>query len=454
VSGSKFDLIVIGSGPGGQRAAVQAAKLKKSVLIVEKEGLGGACLHSGTIPSKTLREAALNPATVVHDTLRAVMETKQKVIQGETEVIRQQLTRNGVEIAQGTACFLSPREIQITDSKAKTSMASSDHIVIATGTRPYRPKDLDFSDGVLFDSDSILGISQLPPTLAIIGAGVIGCEYASIFAKLGAQVTVFDRRTTLLRGIDTEVLNALENHFRSSHITLKLGEELRSLKKTKSAQGRSAMEIHFGSKKYVVDAVLYCMGRSGNVEELNLKAAGLTPLDRGLLTVNKFYQTTQPHIYAVGDVIGFPALAASSAEQGRLAALHAFGIDGGEFPASFPFGIYTIPEISTCGSDEEALKKEDISYVVGRAHYRELARGKILGDDFGFLKLFVDSKSRKILGVHIIGTGATELVHIGQIAMSLGASIDLLVNNVFNYPTLAEAYKVAALNAANQLRIN
>lgn len=444
----RYDLIVLGSGPGGQRAAVQAAKLKKSVLIVEKEKIGGSCLHTGTIPSKTLREAAIQSAGM--NSLGEVMSQKKRVIDGESSVIQEQLQRNDVHLILGTGSFLSPNEVAVSTTEGiKTFHAT--YIVIATGTHPNRPTSIPFNSSSVHDSDTILSIDHLPSSLAILGAGVIGSEYASIFARLGVRVTMLDRRNTLLRGIDADILKILTQHFVTMGIELKLSTEMPTIRAI-THQGRPMAECTFGNEKRVFEAVLYCMGRDGNTADLNLKNAGVDADDRGMLKVNEHYQTAVSNIFAVGDIIGFPALAASSGEQGRLAANFMFGKDGGKFPDAFPYGIYTIPEISCAGLHEVELHKSATPFVVGRAFYKELARGKILNDDNGFLKLLVHKTTKKLLGVHIIGTGATELVHIGQVAMALGADIEFLVNNVFNYPTLAEAYKVAAYNAYNQLR--
>lgn len=441
-----YDLVVLGSGPAGQRAAVQAAKLKRKVLVVEKDEVGGGCLHQGTIPSKTLREAALNPHPGEKNPLKGVMDRVRTVIEGEAKVIREQLRRNSVEFAQGTGAFRSPHEVEIKKSDGTTQVVQAKFFVIATGTRPFRDPAFVFDDKVIFDSDSILKIARLPRSLLVLGAGVIGCEYASIFARLGVETTLMDRRTSLLRSIDEEIVAALEKHLQASQVSIKMGhypDEAR-------AEGPQVRYVCNGDVGHA-DAVLVCMGRVGN-SAIGLEKAGLTANDRGIITVNSHYQTAVPHIYAVGDIIGPPALAASSAEQGRLASYHAFAESAETFPTSFPYGIYTIPEISTAGDQENDLKAKNIPYVVGRAFYRELARGKILGDDHGFLKLIVHKETHKLLGVHIIGSQATELIHIGQVAMSLGARVQFLVNNVFNYPTLAEAYKVAAYNAYNQLR--
>ncbi len=447
-SHTSYDMIVIGSGPSGQRAAVQAAKLKKRVCIVERDAIGGACLHTGTIPSKTLREAALVPHSDSTAQFNAVMKRKHGVIEAEAKVIAEQLKRNQVDFVQGNASFQSPHRIRV-QGVAQTSEIEAPFIIIATGTRPCRPSGIAFNDRTIFDSDSILTIPRKPDTMAVLGAGVIGSEYASIFSRMGVQVTLVDQRDRLLSWMDTEITDTLKNHFIESGVELKLGFTTTDI--GPAAKAHQA-KVSLNGKSRDFDALLICMGRMGNTEDLNLASAGLKASDRSLLAVNEWYQTTVPHIYAVGDVIGSPGLASASSEQGRLAAAHAFNIRDGSFPDSFPYGIYTIPEISSVGAQEADLKSRGITYVVGRARYNELARGKIIGDEHGFLKLLFDSKTRRLLGVQIIGSQATELVHIGQAAFILGAGIDFFVNNVFNYPTLAEAYKVAAYNAYNQLK--
>ncbi len=451
---TEYDLVVIGSGPGGQKAAVCAAKQKKKVLVIEKELIGGACLHTGTIPSKALREAALQRADI--DDLKDVMERTQHVIGDESLVIGAQLERNNIEYIHGTASFVSPHNVKIQTHNTHYEVKSK-FIVIATGTRPRHPAGIEFDNTCIFDSDTVLQMKTQPKKLLVIGAGVIGCEYASIYARLGISVCLVDVRDQLLPSIDHEIVAALIRQFEKDKIQLLLGFDLKKLTKTKKSKHAEIKTELFNKKttetKHLeFDAILFCAGRIGNVESLNLKSVAVTPDDRGLIPVNKNYQTTTPHIYAVGDIIGFPALAASSAEQGRLAALHALNGKEVSFPATFPYGIYTIPEISSVGLQEADLKKADIEYVIGVANYRELARGKIIDDENGFLKLLVAVETSKILGVHVIGTGATELIHIGQVAMAFNGTAEFFVDNVFNYPTLAEAYKVAALNAMNKIR--
>lgn len=449
-----FDLIVIGSGPGGQRAAVQAAKLGKRVLVVEKDKLGGSCLQLGTIPSKALRESALmvNPGEL---SLMGVMERTKRIISEERAIIQNSLERNGVNVVNGTGSFLDNHNV-IVENEGAVTKYSAPFILIATGTRPRRPTEFDFDNFTVFDSDTVLEMKFQPRTLLVIGAGVIGVEYASIFARTGCRVTLYDARPDLLKSIDQEIVAALIKQMKKNGVQLRLGWKLHSVSTVPGETGRAwradatyQYDDQVLTEKF--DAVLVCQGRTGNYEKLNIQKAGLNVDERGSLKVNKNYQTEAQNIYAVGDIIGAPALAASSSEQGRLAALHAFSGREAKFPDTFPYGIYTIPEISTVGMQEDEAKSKGIKYVIGKATYSELARGKMIEDEFGFLKLIVHAATKRLIGVHVIGTGATELVHIGQVAMAFGATVDFFVDNVFNYPTLAEAYKVAAYNARNQL---
>ncbi len=451
----RYNLVVLGSGPGGQRAAIQASKLGHTVAVIEKQRLGGACLHLGTIPSKALRESALAASPGSGALLGPVMARTKRVISDECEVIEGAFGRNAVEFISGKGSIAGPHTIAVENRLGRFEI-NADNIIIAVGTRPRRPAEIDFDNEILFDSDTILDLDTQPRTLLVLGGGVIGVEYASIFAKMGVTVTLAEGRPTLLASIDQELVETLRAQFIRSGITVRLSTQCCSIQKVLSPRGRPMAEVELqdasGAKtKEKFDAVLYCLGRSGNYEELNLKAVGLEADERGNIKVNKNYQTGVSHIYAVGDIIGAPALAASSAEQGRLAALHAFTGQAAEFPDTFPYGIYTIPEISSVGYQEAQLAKRGIPYVVGKAQYSELARGKMIGDEFGFLKLVVHTKTRRLVGIHVIGTSATELVHIGQVAISFGATVEFFVDNVFNYPTLAEAYKVAAYNAINQL---
>ena len=452
-SSARYDLVVIGSGPGGHRAAVQAAKLGQKVLIIEKDRMGGSCLHLGTIPSKALREAALasqKGSSWAVDTLARMHE----VIEEEFDVTVEHFRRNNVEAIQGTASFVSPTKIKIVSRDGEYEV-SARYTVIATGTRPRRPADVPFDDETVFDSDTILRIKKHPSKMLVLGAGVIGCEYASIFARMDCRVLLVDSRAELLSSLDREIVDSLTKQFTNSGVELRLSTEFKNLKQVKNREGVSQASVELVSggvtEEHTFDAVLYCLGRTGNHEQLNLQAIGLNSDARGQLTVDSNYATPVPNVYALGDIIGAPALAASSSEQGRLAVLHAFTGQNAVFPDTFPYGIYTIPEISSVGMQEAQLQSRGIKYVVGKAPFPVLARGKMLRDEFGFLKLIVHSNTRRVIGVHVIGTSATELVHIGQVAMAFGATVDFFIENVFNYPTLAEAYKVAAINAAGKL---
>ncbi|MEV1244132.1 Si-specific NAD(P)(+) transhydrogenase [Nonomuraea sp. NPDC050022] len=457
-----FDVLVLGTGPGGQKAAIAAAKLGKRVAVVEKmHMLGGVCINTGTIPSKTLREAVLyltglNQRELYGASYRVKEEITvadlgmrtQHVIGREIQVIRSQLGRNHVTMLQGTGRFLDPHTIGITGD-VEEKKVTADKIVIATGTSPARPSSVEFDDKTVIDSDAILHLDRVPETLVVVGAGVIGIEYASMFAALGTKVTVVERRDRMLEFCDLEIVEALKYHLRDLAVTFRFGENVAAVER----RPRGALTVLESGKKIPADCVMYSAGRQGKTEELCLEAAGLAADDRGRIKVDENYATPVSHIYAVGDVIGFPALAATSMEQGRLAAQHACGEPVEETNELPPIGIYTIPEISFVGKSEDDLTRDKIPFEVGISRYRELARGQIIGDSYGMLKLLVSSEDRRLLGVHVFGTGATELVHIGQTVMGCGGTVDYLVNAVFNYPTLAESYKVAALDAMNKMRV-
>jgi NAD(P) transhydrogenase len=456
----KFDLFVLGTGPAGQRAAVQAAKLGKRVGICEKrEMVGGVCVNTGTIPSKTFREAVLYLSGIAQRALYGASYTVKDditmedlllrcnhVITREIEVIRAQMKRNGIALLGGTAAFTGPHTLTVTGSAGVVEV-EADKIVIAVGTKPAAPP-VPVDGETVIDSDGILTLKKLPKSLLVIGAGVIGVEYASMFAALGVEVTIVDKRPVLLDFVDDEIAEALSFFLRKLNCTLRLGEEVAQV--AIERVGRVSATLKSG-KKIGADLLLYSVGRVGATAALNLAAAGLEADDRGRMTVNESYQTAQPHIYAVGDIIGFPALASTSMEQGRLASCHAFGIPCTSLPHLFPIGIYSVPEISMVGKTEEELTKEAVPYETGVAQYREIARGAIAGDDIGLLKILVHRETRLLLGVHILGTAATELIHIGQSFLALGGTLDVLVDTVFNYPTFAECYKVAALDAYNKL---
>ena len=459
----RFDVLIVGSGPGGQRAAFQASKLKKTVAVIERQPyIGGAGLHTGTLPSKTLREAALflsgfkqraifgfQLAIGREVTLQELMHRKMDVIKKQMEVIIDQFSRNNVEIIYGDASFTDGHKLTVKGTTA-TEELYGDIIIIATGTRPLRPRDVPFDEAHIYDTDTILKIDNIPRTLAIIGGGVIGCEYACIFASLGVKVTLIEKKSRLLPFADEEIVNNLIYWMRHSGITLRLSEEV--VKITVEAKDRVVTTLK-SSKQAVSEKLLYTMGRVGNTDMLNLNAVGIKSNERGGLNVNENFQTALPHIYAIGDVIGFPALASTSMDQGRRAVCNAFHTEGVtcEVVSHLPFGIYTIPEISMVGETEEELTKKGVPYEIGCALFQEVAKGQIIGDTHGMLKLLFHRETRQLLGVHIIGERATELIHIGQAVMSFGGTIDYFKDTVFNYPTLTDAYKVAALNGLNKL---
>jgi NAD(P) transhydrogenase len=456
-----FDLLVIGSGPGGQKAAIAAAKLGKSVAIVERpEMLGGVCNNTGTIPSKTLREAVLyltgldqremygQSYRLKDEVTIADLTTRTRhVVSRENDVVRSQLTRNRVTIITGTARFTGPNAMEITNGDQAREV-TAENVVLATGTRPARPETVAFDERTIIDSDGILLLDKVPRSMVVAGAGVIGIEYASMFAALGTKVTVVEQRERMLEFCDVEVVEALKYHLRDLAVTFRFGERVASVE----AHPGGAIALLASGKRIPADTVMYSAGRQGQTTDLDLEKAGLSADKRGRITVDEFFQTSVPHIYAVGDVIGFPALAATSMEQGRLAAHHACGEPVHSAHSAQPIGIYSIPEISFIGKTEDELTRECVPFEVGVSRYRELARGAIIGDSYGVLKLLVSPEDRTLLGVHVFGTGATELVHIGQAVMGCGGTIDYLVDAVFNYPTLAESYKVAALDATNKMR--
>lgn len=457
---SQYDLVVIGSGPAGQRAAIQGAKSGKSVALIERrEVIGGVCINTGTIPSKTMREAVLHLSGYNYQNLYGVnYRVKEKitmadlafrvqhVIKTEVDVTQAQLSRNGIEVLTGVASFKSPNSLQIAGFKG-TSEVNAEKVVICTGTKPAVSDKVPINGKSIVNSDQILEMQDLPRTLIVVGGGVIGVEYACMFSTLGVRVTLIEKRPRLLEFADQEIIEALSYHLRDHRVTMRLNEEVQGVEDNNGA----VVAYLESNKKVSGDALLYSVGRQGNVDELNLAAAGLQSDSRGRIAVNENYQTSQPHIYACGDVIGFPSLASVSMEQGRIAVAHAFGKSFTSNPSYFPFGIYTIPEISFIGKTEEQLTDEDVPYEVGVAYYREIARGQIRGDTTGRLKLIFHRDTLDVLGVHIIGEGASELLHIGQAVLILKGKVDYFVNTVFNYPTLAECYKAAAFNGLNKL---
>ena len=463
-----YDMVVIGSGPAGQRAAVQAAKLGKRAAIVERHAeIGGVMVNTGTIPSKTLREAVMyltgyrergiygESYSVKQDiTMSDLMVRTDHVMHQEKDTLRHQLLRNRVELIMANASFIDPHTIALAsvDGRSHRSI-TTDKVVVAVGTTPTKPDGIEADGKRILLSDDVLNLPELPRSLAIIGAGVIGLEYGSIFATLGMRVTLIDRDPRLLHFVDGEMVDALVYHLRQKRVTLRLNEEVTWVEPFEDERGERVRIKLVSGKQIVGDAALYSIGRTGATGSLNLEAVGLKADSRGRLEVNECYQTAAPNIYAAGDVIGFPNLASTSGEQGRLAACHAFGMPARSVPSLFPYGIYTIPEMSMVGRTEEELTEDVVPYEVGRAQYREIARGQIIGDDSGLLKLLFHTGTRKLLGVHIIGEGASELVHIGQAVLALGGTVDYFVETVFNYPTLAECYKTAALDGINRLGV-
>ena len=463
-----YDIVVIGSGPAGQRAAVQAAKLGKRAAIVERHAeIGGVMVNTGTIPSKTLREAVMyltgyrergiygESYSVKQDiTMSDLMIRTNHVMHQNTDTLRHQLLRNRVDLITAEASFIDGHTLDLASEDGRSHRpVTTDKVVVAVGTTPTKPEGIQSDGKRILLSDDVLELPELPRSLAIIGAGVIGLEYGSIFATLGIRVTLIDRDPRLLHFVDGELVDTLVYHMRQKRVTLRLNEEVTWVESFEDDRGERVKISLVSGKQIVSDAALYSIGRTGATGSLNLEAVGLKADSRGRLEVNESYQTAVPNIYAAGDVIGFPNLASTSGEQGRLAACHAFGMPARSVPGLFPYGIYTIPEISMVGRTEEEMTEDNVPYEVGRAQYREIARGQIIGDDSGMLKLLFHTKTRKLLGVHIIGEGASELVHIGQAVLALGGTVDYFVETVFNYPTLAECYKTAALDGINRLGV-
>ncbi|AWI57016.1 Si-specific NAD(P)(+) transhydrogenase [Sinorhizobium fredii] len=460
---NQFDLIVVGSGPAGRRGAIQAAKLGKKVLVIEQgKRVGGVSVHTGTIPSKTLRETALNlsgwrergfygRSYRVKQEISAE-DLRQRLIitlNHEVEVLEHQFARNRVQHIRGKASFVDPTTLEVIKDDGESVHVSGTSVLLAVGTKPFRPDYIPFDGKTVLDSDELLEIGGLPRSLVVIGAGVVGIEYATIFSALDTQVTVIDPKATMLDFIDKEIVEDFTYQLRDRNMKLNLGQKAEKVERLDD--GKVMLTLDNG-RKITTDMVLFAAGRMGATEALNLPAAGLEADSRGRLSVNpETFQTTVPNIYAAGDVVGFPSLASTSMEQGRVAARVAVGAIAKEPQKYFPYGIYAVPEISTCGLSEEEVKERGIPYECGIARFRETSRGHIMGLDAGLLKMIFSLKTRRLLGVHIIGEGATELVHIGQAVLNLKGTVEYFVENTFNYPTLAEAYKIAGLDAWNRM---
>jgi NAD(P) transhydrogenase len=465
-----YDLAVIGTGPAGQRAAIQAAKLGKRVAIIEKnEALGGVMVNTGTIPSKALREAVLHLTGVGkrglfghayrvkrHITIADLISVSQRVIRHEWEVIRDSLERNGIDLIWGKAAFEGPNLLAVTRPDGM-ELITAEKFLIAIGTRPAMPPNVPFDGKVVFTSDHLLALDSLPKSMIVVGGGVIGTEYACMMAALDVRVTLVEGRHHVLGGVlDEEIAESFQYQMRVAGITLRLGEKVESIQRLEPDPARDGncplvQATLESGKKLRAQTLLYAIGRQGLCSELGLENVGLEYDDRERLKVSENYQTAVEHIYAAGDVIGFPALASTSMEQGRLAVCHAFGHKADSMPQLFPYGIFSIPEISMVGKTEQQLTEQGVPYEAGICYFNEIARGQLMGNDTGMLKLLIHQDNRQILGVHIIGVGATELIHIGQVVMAFGGTVDYFINAVFNYPTLAEAYKNAAMNGSNKL---
>ena len=462
----EVDLAVIGAGPAGQKGAIQAAKAGRSVVVIDRLGLlGGACLNQGTIPSKALRSAILELSGFMQSAYRgtapkdgheiSVAELRQRierVIVDENQLLTTQCEKNGILTAFGTARFVDPHHLEVVDGAGQvTHQINADKILIATGSSPRHPIDLpDDGEGLFVDSDIVFNLNKIPKSLIVLGAGVIGCEYATMFAALGVEVTLIDRRDQLLRMLDGEIGSCFSGFIaKMPHLKIELGVGIERLQR--SEDGEAQIIRSDGGTTMEAESLFYSMGRIANLDGLQLENTGVERDKMGNITVNPLFQTMEPNIYAAGDVIGAPSLASTSVEQGRLAVRNAFLLRSHHFPDFFPYGIYTIPEISAVGPTEEELKEQGVHYEVGRAHYREMARGPIAGDTEGLIKILFHRETLEILAVHIIGTHATELVSLGQMALSLRVRVDYFVDTIFNYPTFAEGYRIAALNGLNKL---
>lgn len=461
---SHYDLIIIGSGPAGRAAAIQAGKLKRRVLVIDrKDRLGGVSVHTGTIPSKTLRETVLNlsgwrersfygRSYRVKDNIGAEdLKTRMHMtLDHEVDVLEHQFNRNHVDTLHGMARFVDDKTIEVATEAGEVTRLTADRFLISTGTKTYRPENVPFNGRTVVDSDEFLELARIPRSLIVVGAGVIGVEYATMFSALDVRVTLIEPRETFLDFIDRALIQDFTHQIRENGVDLRLGSAIERIE-----DASDHVEVSLANGRHVrAEMLLFAAGRMGATDSLNLKAAGLTTDHRGRIEVNrKTYQTAVPHIYAAGDVIGHPSLASTSVQQGRVAACHA--LETPTLPESpwFPYGIYSVPEISTCGMSEEEMQERGIPYEVGIARFRETSRGHIMGLEHGMLKMLFSLKTRRVLGVQIVGEGATELIHIAQAVLNLKGTVDYFVQNTFNYPTLAEAYKIAGLDAFNRMPI-
>ncbi|MGC1878559.1 MAG: Si-specific NAD(P)(+) transhydrogenase [Rhabdochlamydiaceae bacterium] len=456
------DFVVIGSGPAGQKGAIQAAKLGKSVIVLEKDGHpGGASLNSGTIPSKSLREAILDLTDFYERSFygknRVIREISINdlnyrlniILEEERKMLLRQFEKNKIRLIHGTARFQDEKHIVVIDQSEKSLYRiTSDHCLIATGSKPRNPTNVPFDNEKILDSTRLLSIDHVPKTLIVLGGGIIGSEYASFFAALGTEVTVVDKRDHLLPLLDNEIGMHLQKSLATIGLKVVGNKELDKIHRIDEG-----VEVTFkDGSKMQGEMLLYALGREANVDKLQIENVGISLDGLGYIPVNALFQTVVPNIYAAGDVIGAPALASTSMEQGRLAARHAFGAQTHHFPSFYPIGIYTIPEISSCGYTESELKELGFRYEIGRAYYYEIARNQIVGNDPGMFKILFHAETLEILGIHIIGRAATEVIHIGQVAMSFNARIDYFIDQVFNYPTYAEGYRIAALNGFNKVK--
>ena len=455
-----YDLVVIGSGPAGQKGAIAAAKMGKRVAVVDKNDMiGGVCLHSGTIPSKTLRLAVLYLtgfeqksfygqaySAKDHVTVEDLMFRVRTVVEREQAQVTDQLKRNGVTLVSGWARFVDTHTLQ-TESGEKVR---GEHILIACGTRSARDPEIPYDGRKIMVAED-LGRGdreQIPKSMIVVGAGVIGLEYASMLSALGVRVTIIERRPTMLDFVDREIIEALRYHMRRRDAIFRLGEQVTGVRVQENGLVRAEME---SGKRVTGDALLYTVGRQSNADQLQLDRIGIDTDPRGRIPVNENFQTTRPHVYAAGDCIGFPALASTSMEQGRLASTHMFDGPALKSAPFFPYGIYTVPEISMVGKTEQELTAERVPYEVGKALYENVTKAQMVGDRAGMLKLIFDPDTLKLLSVHAIGDEATEIIHIGHAVIALGGTIEYFRDNVFNYPTFAEAYKVAAYDAFNKI---